>query len=68
MASGRPVTPPRAYACPRAGPARGIGSHAHTERIRVIFASFRRMNDTAKARHAPFARTTHGNAPPVIQV
>ncbi|KUY84519.1 hypothetical protein WS48_07510 [Burkholderia sp. RF7-non_BP1] len=68
MASGRPVVPLRAYACPRAGPARGIGSHAHTECIRVIVASFRRMNDTAKARHAPFARTTHGNAPPVIQV
>ncbi|KVC39628.1 hypothetical protein WI71_00850 [Burkholderia diffusa] len=68
MASGRPDVPPCAYAGPRAGPARGIGSRVHTECVRVIVASFRRMNDIANARHAPFARTTHGSAPPVIQV
>ncbi|KVQ53986.1 hypothetical protein WT22_28105 [Burkholderia territorii] len=68
MASGRPVAPLRAHAGPCAGPARGIGSRAHTGCVRVFVASFRRMNDTANARDAPFARATHGSTPPMIQV
>ncbi|RKU05210.1 hypothetical protein C7H84_03475 [Burkholderia sp. Nafp2/4-1b] len=47
-AGGRAVRAvPRAYACPRAWPAYGIRSHARTQRIRAIVASFHRMNDTA---------------------